>query len=74
MFNFLGLGMMRVTGKYQILTQRLTMLCKAAPSDVPLTHEVFGRFRLDEVETTYTISTATSGSGKRAGELIVRNG
>lgn len=30
-------------------------------------------FRKDEAQTTYTISTATSGRGKRAGELIVSN-
>jgi DNA adenine methylase len=43
-------------------------------NDTPLAREVFGRFQLDEVETTYTIATATSGAGKRAGELIVRSG
>jgi DNA adenine methylase len=42
-------------------------------NDTPLAREVFGRFALEEVQTTYTISTATVGSGKRAGELIVRN-
>lgn len=42
-------------------------------NDTPLAREVFGQFQLDEVETTYTISTATCGSGKRAGELIVTN-
>lgn len=35
--------------------------------------EVFGRFAIEEVETTYTISTATSGGGKRVKELIVRS-
>lgn len=34
--------------------------------------EVFGRFDVEEVETTYTIGTATAGEGKRVGELIVR--
>jgi len=33
---------------------------------------VFGRLRLEEVETTYTISTAASGSGERVKELIVQ--
>ncbi|WP_159981926.1 MULTISPECIES: DNA adenine methylase [unclassified Novosphingobium] len=42
-------------------------------NDTPLAREVFGRFSFDEVQTTYTISTATGGSGKRAGELIVSN-
>lgn len=35
--------------------------------------EVFGRFDLAEVETTYTIATASAGGGKRVRELIVRN-
>jgi len=35
--------------------------------------EVFNRFAIDEVETTYTISTATTGGGKRVSELIVKS-
>lgn len=42
-------------------------------NDTPMARSVFGRFRLEEVETTYTISTATTGHGTRAGELIVTN-
>ena len=34
--------------------------------------EVFGRFDVAEVETTYTIATASSGGGKRVNELIIR--
>ncbi|WP_242137881.1 DNA adenine methylase [Sphingomonas sp. TREG-RG-20F-R18-01] len=34
--------------------------------------EVFGRFDQVEVDTTYTIATASSGGGKRVKELIVR--
>ena len=34
--------------------------------------KVFGRFAIKEVETTYTISTATSSGGKRVKKLIVR--
>ena len=33
--------------------------------------EVFARFQVEEVDTTYTISTAASGGGKRVKELIV---
>lgn len=43
-------------------------------NDTPGARAVFGRFELEEVETTYTISTATTGGGKKAGELIIRNG
>lgn len=39
----------------------------------PGAREMFGRFTMDEVETTYTIATATAGAGKRVGELIIRN-
>jgi DNA adenine methylase len=42
-------------------------------NDTPLAREVFGRFRLAEVPTTYTIATATAGGGKRVSELIVSN-
>ena len=41
-------------------------------NDTPGAREAFGRFAIEEVETTYTISTASSGGGKRVGELIVR--
>jgi DNA adenine methylase len=40
----------------------------------PGAREVFGRFHTIDVETTYTIATASGGSGTRAGELIVSNG
>lgn len=42
-------------------------------NDTPLAREKFGRFQLQEVQTTYTIATATTGAGKRAAELIVSN-
>lgn len=42
-------------------------------NDTPLAREVFGRFQLAEVQTTYTISTVTTGGGTRAGELVVTN-
>ena len=35
--------------------------------------ELFGRFHVQEVETTWTIATASCGSGKRVRELIVQN-
>lgn len=40
-------------------------------NDTPGAREVFGRFAIEDVATTYTIGTA-NGGGKRAGELIVR--
>jgi DNA adenine methylase len=40
-------------------------------NDTPGAREVFGRFRFDQVETTYTIGTASAGGGKRVGELII---
>ncbi|WP_375381965.1 DNA adenine methylase [uncultured Sphingomonas sp.] len=39
----------------------------------PGARQVFARFRIDDVETTYTIGTASGGAGQRVGELIVRN-
>ena len=41
-------------------------------NDTPGAREVFGRFEVEAVEVTYTISAAASGGGQRAGELIVR--
>lgn len=41
-------------------------------NDTPGAREVFGRFELDEVQTTYGICTKVTGAGKRVGELIVR--
>ena len=35
--------------------------------------KAFGEFNLEEVETTYSLSTASAGGGKRAGELIISN-
>lgn len=39
----------------------------------PGAREVFGRFAIDAVETTYGICTRVTGAGKRVGELIVRS-
>lgn len=43
-------------------------------NDTPGAREVFARFAIEEVKTTYTLATAMTGAGKRAGELIVRDG
>lgn len=59
---------------FQRLADQLTGISRQfvlSINDTPLAREVFGRFRLDEVQTTYTIATAASGRGKRVGELIV---
>ncbi len=42
-------------------------------NDHTVARAAFADFAIEEVETTYTISTATSGGGKRVKELIVRN-
>ena len=39
-------------------------------NDKPSAREVFGRFAIEEIETTWTILTA-HGGGKRVTELIV---
>ena len=41
-------------------------------NDHPVARAAFGRFAIEEVETTYTLQTATTGGGKRVTELIVR--
>ena len=40
-------------------------------NDHPIARAAFSRFAIEEVETTYTISTAATGGGKRVKELIV---
>lgn len=42
-------------------------------NDTPGVRAAFAAFDMAEVETTYSISTATSGGAKRAGELIITN-
>lgn len=42
-------------------------------NDVPEIREVFGRFDLTEVETSYTIGSKAASRGKR-GELVVVGG
>jgi DNA adenine methylase len=39
----------------------------------PFIRETFVRFAIEEVATTWTLSTASTGGGKRVGELIIRN-
>lgn len=40
-------------------------------NDTPGAREVFGRFLIEAVETTYHIATATTGGAQRVGELII---
>ncbi len=39
-------------------------------NDTPGAREVIGKFRFDEVETTWTPATATVGAGQRVHQLI----
>ncbi|MFQ3894629.1 DNA adenine methylase [Sphingobium sp. R-7] len=43
-------------------------------NDTPGAREVFSRFDIEAVETTWTIATASTGGGQRVGELIVSGG
>lgn len=43
-------------------------------NDTPAVREIFGRFAIEAVDTTYSIQTNTTGTGLRAGELIIRGG
>jgi DNA adenine methylase len=43
-------------------------------NDTPEIREIFGRFELEAVQTTYAICTKTAGAGKRVGELIIQGG
>lgn len=39
----------------------------------PFVRECFSHFRVDEIETIWTLSTAATGGGKRVTELIIRS-
>lgn len=43
-------------------------------NDAPEIRAAFSRFAIDEVETTYTLATATTGGGKKVRELIISGG
>lgn len=62
-------------GDYERLAEQLAGIAGSfilSINDTPLSRDVFGRFAIEEVETTWTISTASTGGGKRVTELIVR--
>lgn len=42
-------------------------------NDTPGVRDVFRRFNLMEIETTYTFANKISGAGKKAAELVIRN-
>lgn len=42
-------------------------------NDTPLSRDVFGRFRIEEVPTTWTIATKSAGRGKAVTELLISN-
>lgn len=42
-------------------------------NDTPFIRETFARFRIDEVETTWTVSSASAGRGLKVTELIIRS-
>lgn len=61
-------------GDYERLAEQLAAIAGRFVLSINATdgaREVFGRFSFEEVETTWTISTATTGGGKRVTELIV---
>jgi DNA adenine methylase len=61
---------------FEILANQLSAIAGRFVLSINATdgaREVFGRFDVEEVETTWTISTATAGGGKRVKELIVRD-
>lgn len=56
----------RLADQLETVSGRFVLSINATPG----ARQVFGRFTVDEVETTYTVGT-TAGAGKRVGELIV---
>jgi DNA adenine methylase len=42
-------------------------------NDTPFIRETFARFDITEIDTTWTLSTAATGGGKKVTELIIRN-
>ena len=42
-------------------------------NDTPFIRQAFARFAIAEVETTWSLSSAPAGRGKKVTELIIRN-
>jgi len=42
-------------------------------NDVPAVREIFAAFTIRDIETTWTMATAATGSGKRVNELLISN-
>ena len=62
-------------GDFERLAEQLTAITGRfilSINDHPVARAAFARFAIEEVETTWTISTASTGGAKRVTELIVR--
>jgi DNA adenine methylase len=42
-------------------------------NDTPAVREIFSAFEIRDIETTWTMATATTGAGKRVNELLISN-
>ena len=63
-------------GDFHALAEQLAAIAGGfllSINDTPGVREIFARFRMLEVETIYTIATATKRGAKPAGELIITN-
>jgi DNA adenine methylase len=61
-------------GDFELLAEQLSGISGnfvLSINDTPGVRDIFGRFDLEEVQTTYTVGTAAGGA-KRVGELIIR--
>ena len=69
-----GLGVFD-RGDFERLAEQLAAIAGRfilSINDHPVARAAFGRFSIEEVETTYMLQVGTTGAGKRITELIVR--
>ena len=71
-----GYGIEFGRDQYQAMANQLAGIAgqfMMSINDTPFIRDTFERFRIDEVETTWMLSSASAGHGKKVTELIVSN-
>ncbi len=71
-----GYGLDFGPDQYQALADRLAAIAGSflmSINDTPLIRQIFGRFAIEEIATTWTVSGHATGAGQKVTELIIRN-
>lgn len=71
-----GYGLEFGHDRYQAMADQLASIRGGfimSINDTPFIRQTFARFVIEEIETTWTLSSAAAGRGKKVTELIIRN-